>query len=80
MDMSSGPFSLIFMLRRRIRKRPGFGMESTANNARWREHRAEAAQERLFENGTPHGPPPAPKTIPLIDQIHQLMHLWMAGD
>ncbi len=35
--------------------------------------RLDAAQGKLFEEG-------AAENIPLIDQIHRLMHLWKAGD
>jgi hypothetical protein len=39
--------------------------------------RMDAAQGKLFEEG---GEKPRTRIIPLIDQIHRLMHLWKAGD
>lgn len=62
------------------RKRPGMGVDPLADATRSRRLREEA-QPRLFE-GTAlvDSAPPSPKMMPLIDQIHRLMHLWKAGD
>ena len=40
--------------------------------------RMDAAQGKLFEEGA--AEKPRARIIPLIDQIHSLMHLWKAGD
>jgi len=71
------------------RKRPGMGVDPLADATRSRRLREEA-QPRLFEGTEPAGlpagrrqvdsGPPSPKMMPLIDQIHRLMHLWKAGD
>lgn len=63
------------------RKRPGMGVDPLADNARSRKAIEEAMGPRLFEGTEPIVPVPmSPKTMPLIDQIHRLMHLWKAGD
>lgn len=62
------------------RKRPGMGVDPLADAARSRRLREEA-QPRLIEGTAPVEPGPAtPKMMPLIDQVHRLMHLWKAGD
>jgi adenine-specific DNA methylase len=62
------------------RKRPGMGVDPLADAARSRRLREEA-QPRLFERAEPvESAPAAPKMMPLIDQVHRLMHLWKAGD
>ena len=55
------------------------GIDPAAESARARRAR-EAAQPRLFEGSEPIEPITAPRSIPLIDQVHRLMHLWQAGD
>ncbi len=63
------------------RKRPGMGVDPLADAARSRRLREEAQGPRLFEGTEPVEPgPAAPKMMPLIDQVHRLMHLWKAGD
>jgi hypothetical protein len=56
------------------RKRPGMGYDPVVDSPK---ARMDAAQGRLFEEG---GEKPRTRIIPLIDQIHRLMHLWKAGD
>jgi hypothetical protein len=69
------------------RKRPGMGVDPLADAARSRRLREEAAGPRLIEGTEPldstgkeTGATPGPKMMPLIDQVHRLMHLWKAGD
>lgn len=61
------------------RKRPGMGVDPLAEATRSRRLREEA-QPRLFEGTAPVEVPTTPKMMPLIDQVHRLMHLWKAGD
>lgn len=61
------------------RKRPGMGVDPLADAARARRLR-EVAQPRLFEGTESTEEAPAAKMMPLIDQVHRLMHLWRAGD
>jgi hypothetical protein len=62
------------------RKRPGLGMDTVADSARWRRLRDEAMQPRPFPEDIKEVQVPAPRMIPLIDQVHRLTHLWKAGD
>ncbi len=62
------------------RKRPGMGVDPLADAARSRRLREEA-QPRLFDGTAPvESASASPKMMPLIDQVHRLMHLWKAGD
>ena len=60
----------------RQRLRPGLGIDPGAEAARAR-RREEEMQPRLLDIATP---APAPRAIPLVDEVHHLMHLWEAGD
>lgn len=60
----------------RQRLRPGLGIDPGAEVARAR-RREEAAQPVLLDVAKPL---PAPRAVPLVDQVHRLMHLWEAGD
>lgn len=57
------------------RKRPGMGYDPVVDSPK---ARADAAQGKLFDE--PAAEKPRTRIIPLIDQIHRLMHLWKAGD
>ncbi|NLH73614.1 MAG: DUF1156 domain-containing protein [Verrucomicrobia bacterium] len=57
------------------RKRPGMGYDPVVDSPK---ARLDAAQGKLFEEGA--AEKPRTRIIPLIDQIHRLMHLWRAGD
>lgn len=63
------------------RKRPGMGMDPVTDSARWRRLQEEARGPWLSPDMAPPEPtPPAVRMIPLIDQVHRLMHFWKAGD
>lgn len=67
------------------RKRPGMGVDPLAEATRSRRLREESLGAPLpFEAGPITGgdaaAAPSPKMMPLIDQVHRLMHLWKAGD
>ncbi len=57
------------------RKRPGMGYDPVVDSPK---ARMDAAQGKLFDEAAPEKP--RTRIIPLIDQIHRLMHLWKAGD
>jgi hypothetical protein len=57
------------------RKRPGMGYDPVMDSPK---ARLDAAQGKLFDEAAPEKP--RTRIIPLIDQIHRLMHLWKAGD
>ncbi|MBE7503146.1 MAG: DUF1156 domain-containing protein [Verrucomicrobiales bacterium] len=73
-EMAEGSSSTFKLKPWNKRKRPGMGYDPVVDSPRARN---DAAQGRLFQEG-----PEKPRTriIPLIDQIHRLMHLWKAGD
>ena len=57
------------------RKRPGMGYDPLVDSPK---ARLDAAQGKLFDETAVDKP--RIRIIPLIDQIHRLMHLWKAGD
>lgn len=61
------------------RNRAGLGMDAAADSAR-RRAMQEEQQPRLIDGTEPAGPVVVPRSVPLIDQVHRLMHLWVAGD
>ena len=58
-----------------LRRRPGLGYPSGAEATYRRRHAAK--QMTLLETT---GPDPKVRQIPLIDQVHRLLHLWRGGD
>jgi putative DNA methylase len=58
------------------RKRPGMGYDPVVDSPK---ARMEPADGKLIEGGSA-AEKPRTRIIPLIDQIHRLMHLWKAGD
>ncbi len=79
-DTAEGGSGSTFKLKSwKQRSRPGMGIDPAAESARSRRAREEA-QPRLIEGTEPTEPITAPRGIPLIDQVHRLMHLWQAGD
>jgi len=58
------------------RHRPSMGYDPAIDSAR---ARSEAAQMTFLVREKPQTET-TPRVIPLIDQIHRLMHLWKAGD
>jgi len=59
----------------KARRRPSMGYDPAVDSAA---ARAAAQQPSLFPEGER---PPAPsRQVPLIDQVHRLLHLWRAGD
>jgi putative DNA methylase len=79
-DTAEGGSGSTFKLKSwKQRSRPGMGIDPAAESARSRRAREEA-QPRLIEGTEPTEPVMAPRGIPLIDQVHRLMHLWQAGD
>jgi hypothetical protein len=57
------------------RKRPGMGYDPSVDSP---SARREAAQPALFADLT--APKPRARMVPMIDQVHRLMHLWKSGD
>lgn len=57
------------------RKRPSMGYNPAVDSPRARRAREAPALAPEFE-----APLPRAREIPLIDQVHRLMHLWKAGD
>ncbi|QOJ03668.1 MAG: DUF1156 domain-containing protein [Planctomycetia bacterium] len=79
-DAEEGSGSTFKLKAWKQRKRPGMGVDPLAEATRSRRLREEA-QPRLIEDTQPvESAPAAPKMMPLIDQVHRLMHLWKAGD
>lgn len=79
-DAEEGSGSTFKLKAWKQRKRPGMGTDPLADAARSRRLREEA-QPRLIEDTQPvESAPASPKMMPLIDQVHRLMHLWKAGD
>lgn len=62
------------------RRRPMLGIDPIAEQTRQRQKELEALGEPLFDDIAPTKSSAAPRVIPLIDSIHRLMHLWVAGD
>lgn len=61
------------------RTRPGMGTDPGAESIRSIRAR-EQSEPRLIEGTEPVASITIPKHVPLIDQVHRLMHLWVAGD
>jgi len=78
-EASAGTGSTFKLKSWKQRTRPGMGIDAAADTARRRNAREEA-QPRLIEGTEPAAPIVMPKSVPLIDQVHRLMHLWQAGD
>lgn len=75
-EMAEGSSSTFKLKPWNKRKRPGMGYDPVVDSPK---ARMDAAQGRLFDEGAP-AEKPRTRIIPLIDQIHRLMHLWKAGD
>ncbi|HOR72930.1 MAG TPA: hypothetical protein PLY00_16865, partial [Verrucomicrobiota bacterium] len=75
-EMAEGSSSTFKLKPWNKRKRPGMGYDPVVDSPK---ARLDAAQGKLFEEGAP-AEKPRTRIIPLIDQIHRLMHLWKAGD
>jgi len=75
-EMAEGSSSTFKLKPWNKRKRPGMGYDPVVDSPK---ARMNAAQGKLFEEGAP-AEKPRTRIIPLIDQIHRLMHLWKAGD
>jgi hypothetical protein len=74
-EMAEGSSSTFKLKPWNKRKRPGMGYDPVVDSPK---ARLDAAQTKLFEEAAPEKP--RTRVIPLIDQIHRLMHLWKAGD
>lgn len=75
-EMAEGSGSTFKLKPWNKRKRPGMGYDPVVDSPK---ARMDAAQGKLFEEGAP-AEKPRTRIIPLIDQLHRLMHLWKAGD
>jgi hypothetical protein len=75
-EMAEGSSSTFKLKPWNKRKRPGMGYDPVVDSPK---ARMDAAQGKLFEEGAA-AEKPRTRIIPLIDQIHRLMHLWKAGD
>lgn len=75
-EMAEGSSSTFKLKPWNKRKRPGMGYDPVVDSPK---ARMDAAQGKLFEEGAA-VERPRTRIIPLIDQIHRLMHLWKAGD
>jgi hypothetical protein len=73
-EMAEGSSSTFKLKPWNKRKRPGMGYDPVVDSPK---ARLDAAQGKLFEEGQEKL---RTRIIPLIDQIHRLMHLWKAGD
>jgi len=73
-EMAEGSSSTFKLKPWNKRRRPGMGYDPVVDSPK---AQMDAAQGKLFEEG---GEKPRTRIIPLIDQIHRLMHLWKAGD
>jgi len=74
-EMAEGSSSTFKLKPWNKRKRPGMGYDPVVDSPK---ARIDAAQEKLFEDAA--ADKPRTRIIPMIDQIHRLMHLWKAGD
>ena len=74
-EMAEGSSSTFKLKPWNKRKRPGMGYDPVVDSPK---ARMDAAQGKLFDDAAPEKP--RTRIIPLIDQIHRLMHLWKAGD
>jgi len=74
-EMAEGSSSTFKLKPWNKRKRPGMGYDPVVDSPK---ARRDAAQGKLFDEAAPEKP--RTRIIPLIDQIHRLMHLWKAGD
>jgi adenine-specific DNA methylase len=74
-EMAEGTSSTFKLKPWNKRKRPGMGYDPVVDSPK---ARMDAAQGKLFDEAAPEKP--RTRIIPLIDQIHRLMHLWRAGD
>lgn len=74
-EMAEGSSSTFKLKPWNKRKRPGMGYDPVVDSPK---ARLEAAQGKLLAEGLMERP--RTRVIPLIDQIHRLMHLWKAGD
>jgi hypothetical protein len=74
-EMAEGSSSTFKLKPWNKRKRPGMGYDPVVDSPK---ARMDAAQGKLFKEGA--AEKPRTRIIPLIDQIHRLMHLWKAGD
>jgi adenine-specific DNA methylase len=61
------------------RNRPGMGTDTAADTAK-RRAAQEELQPRLIDGTEALQMVVVPRSVPLIDQVHRLMHLWVAGD
>ncbi len=74
-EMAEGSSSTFKLKPWNKRKRPGMGYDPVVDSPK---ARLDAAQGKLLEEAA--AETPRTRIIPLIDQIHRLMHLWKAGD
>ena len=74
-EMAEGSSSTFKLKPWNKRKRPGMGYDPVVDSPK---ARLDAAQGKLLEDAA--AEKPRTRIIPLIDQIHRLMHLWRAGD
>ncbi len=62
------------------RNRPGMGIDPAVDRARVRREREAELGQGWILGTQPPEQTIASRAIPLIDQVHRLMHLWRAGD
>lgn len=74
-EMAEGSSSTFKLKPWNKRKRQGMGYDPVVDSPA---ARLEASQGKLFAEAAPEKP--RTRIVPLIDQIHRLMHLWKAGD
>lgn len=84
-EMAEGSSSMFKLKPWNRRKRQGMGYDPVVDLPAPRLRQAgspaarlEASQGKLFAEAAPEKP--RARVVPLIDQIHRLMHLWKAGD
>jgi putative DNA methylase len=74
-EAEAGTGSTVRLKDWKARRRPSMGYDPAIDSSK---ARAASAQQRLFPEDDS-APKPA-RQVPLIDQVHRLMHLWRAAD
>lgn len=74
-ETEEGTGSMVRLRDWKARRRPSMGYDPAVDSAR---ARAAAVQTSLFPEDD-RTPRPS-RIVPLVDQVHRLMHLWAAGD
>ena len=74
-DSAGGSGTMVKLKAWHQRKRPSMGYDPAIDSVRARRGREQPALGLELE-----GEAPRARAVPMIDQVHRLMHLWKAGD